>query len=69
MIHGTPLPLRRLGKTGFNVSIVGFGGLMLSGMPQDQADEVVNEAVESGVNYFDVAPTYGDAQAKLAPFS
>ena len=36
-------------------------------MAQDRANRLVAEAVERGVNYFDVAPTYGDAEVKLGP--
>ena len=34
---------------------------------QDHANRVVAEAVERGVNYFDVAPAYGNAEEKLGP--
>lgn len=33
----------------------------------EHAKKVVAEAVEKGINYFDVAPTYGDAELKLGP--
>ena len=33
----------------------------------EHAKEVVAEAVEKGINYFDVSPTYGDAELKLGP--
>jgi len=33
----------------------------------DEARQRVREAIEAGVNYFDVAPTYGDAEEKLGP--
>lgn len=58
---------RVLGSTGEKLSIVGFGGIVVSGMEQGDADAVVAEAVERGVNYFDVAPTYGDAEERLGP--
>lgn len=61
------LPRRAYGKTGITLSILGFGGYMLNDMPQDQANRFVAKAVEGGVNYFDVAPTYGNAQEKLGP--
>jgi len=32
---------------------------------QERADELVKKSIEAGVNYFDVAPTYGDAELKL----
>ncbi|MFW6387029.1 MAG: aldo/keto reductase, partial [Bacillota bacterium] len=58
---------RILGKTGLEVSVFGFGGIALDGLPQKVADELVAEAVDRGVNFFDVGPTYGEAQEKLGP--
>jgi len=58
---------RPYGKSGAKLSVIGFGGLCLSGVEQPHADKVVARAVEKGVNYFDVAPTYGDAELKLGP--
>ena len=58
---------RTLGKTGERLSIIGFGGIVASGMAQAEADAIVAEAVDRGVNYFDVAPTYGDAEERLGP--
>ena len=58
---------RLLGKTGEKLSIVGFGGIIVSAETQQDANNYVAEAIDSGVNYFDVAPTYGDAQDKLGP--
>lgn len=61
-------------KDGVHLSIVGFGGMTLVGMEQRDCDAIVAESVESGVNYFDVAPSYGDGEAEiklglsLAPF-
>lgn len=61
------IPKRKLGKTGEELSIIGFGGIMLNENPQDFANELVAKAVELGINYFDVAPKYGDAQDRLGP--
>lgn len=58
---------RRLGKTGLEVSLVACGGIVVTDMAQPDADRIVAEAVECGVNYFDVAPSYGDAELKLGP--
>jgi len=60
------------GKT--DLSIIGFGGMILVGMEQGECDAIIAESVEAGVNYFDVAPSYGDGEAEtklgraLAPF-
>jgi aryl-alcohol dehydrogenase-like predicted oxidoreductase len=61
------LPQRAYGDTGQRLSIIGFGGIVISGVDQEHANRVVAEAVERGVNYFDVAPSYGDAELKLGP--
>jgi len=51
------------------LSIIGFGGLVVVGLEQPEADRTVAESIDRGVNYFDVAPTYGDGEAeqKLGP--
>jgi aryl-alcohol dehydrogenase-like predicted oxidoreductase len=61
------LPQRSYGDTGDKLSIIGFGGIVVSGVEQERANRLVAEAVEKGVNYFDVAPSYGDAEVKLGP--
>lgn len=58
-----PLPLRKF-LPGVSLSIVGFGGLTLQGMSQPEADLLVAESVERGVNYFDVAPSYDEGRAE-----
>ncbi|MFW5985392.1 MAG: aldo/keto reductase [Halanaerobiaceae bacterium] len=58
---------RTFGRTGLKVSIFGFGGIVVMGKEQKEANKYVAEAVERGVNLFDVGPTYGDAQEKLGP--
>ena len=50
---------------GEELSKVVFGGIIVAGEEQKVADRYVHEALEMGVNYFDVAPTYGDAEVKL----
>ncbi len=58
------IPKRKLSDGGL-ISVIGFGGLMASGITQNQVDRAVDEAISAGVNFFDVAPTYGDAEIKL----
>ena len=65
--NAAKLPQRAYGDTGARLSIIGFGGIVVSGVEQEHANRVVAEAVEKGVNYFDVAPSYGDAEIKLGP--
>src|SRR5438105_1550464 len=61
------IPKRAYGNTGIELSIVGFGGVVVMGMEQGDADRIVKEAFDRGVNYFDVAPSYGDAEERLGP--
>jgi len=65
--NSTRLPQREYGKTGVKLSIIGFGGMVVKDAEQQHANRVVADAFEEGVNYFDVAPTYGDAELKLGP--
>lgn len=58
---------RPLGETGHESSVVAFGTFALQFRSQKDADELVETALDHGVNHFDVAPTYGDAEEKLAP--
>lgn len=46
------------------LSIVGFGGIVVVGMDQKDANRIVAEAFDAGVNYFDVAPSYFDGEAE-----
>jgi len=61
------LERRALGKTGAKLSIIGFGGIVVSQATPEEAARRVGEAIDAGVNYFDVAPSYGDAEDTLGP--
>jgi len=61
------IPKRTLGKTAEKLSVIGFGGIMLNDNSQEYANEIVAKAYQLGVNYFDVAPKYGNAEEKLGP--
>lgn len=62
--HASGLPRRILGRTGRAISIIGYPGLALSKIPQADANTALRAAFDRGVNYFDVAPAYGDAEIK-----
>lgn len=62
-----PMQCRPLGKTGHRSSLLCFGGYMLSQLTQDEADWAVGYALDHGVNHFDVAPSYGEAELRLGP--
>lgn len=63
----TPLVRRALGKTGESLSVVGFGGIIVMDETTADAARFVAEAIDAGCNYFDVAPSYGNAEAMLGP--
>jgi len=59
--------LRPYGSSGEQLSIIGFGGIVVARLSQSEANTIVREAYDRGVNYFDVAPTYMDAEDRLGP--
>lgn len=62
-----PIARRTLGRTGEKLSIIGFGGIVVMDETTGEASNIVAEAVDRGINYFDVAPSYGNAQERLGP--
>jgi L-galactose dehydrogenase len=60
---------RSLGKTGLNVSIVGFGasplGHEFGAIDPQQGKRAVHAAIDYGINYFDVSPYYGRTLAEI----
>ncbi len=58
---------RSLGKTGEKLSMIGFGGIVVNQATTEQAAARVKEAIDYGINYFDVAPSYGNAEEMLGP--
>jgi aryl-alcohol dehydrogenase-like predicted oxidoreductase len=59
------LQKRRFGRSGLQVSIVGFGGTWISELSKDEAVGVVRRAFDLGINYFDTAKLDGDSEEKI----
>src|ERR1700730_2599451 len=62
------MQLRVFGRTGMQLSVLGFGcgavgGFMVRGDPAEQ-ERVVARAIAAGVNYFDTAVQYGDGESE-----
>lgn len=59
------VPKRPLGRTGVEVSYMGLGGYHL-GTIQEQStiDQIVNQAIDSGINFFDNAWEYHDGRSE-----
>jgi L-galactose dehydrogenase len=62
------MELRLLGTTGLRVSPIGFGasplGNEFGNVAEDEGTRAVHEAIERGVNFFDVSPYYGRTLAE-----
>ncbi len=55
---------RVLGKTGEELSVVGFGAIVFVGEDPNFARETVARAVDAGVSYFDMGLAYGRGEAE-----
>jgi hypothetical protein len=53
-----PIPKRTLGRTGEQLSIIAFGGIVVMNESTGESKNIVAEAVDRGINYFDVAQSY-----------
>lgn len=59
---------RKLGRTGLEISVLGFGagavgGLMTKGAAADQ-ERAIARAVDQGINYIDTASIYGNGESE-----
>ncbi|MCP5145982.1 MAG: aldo/keto reductase [Gammaproteobacteria bacterium] len=60
-----PLPTSILGRTGLNVTKLGYGAMELRGvdhfprLSQAQASAILNGVLDGGINYIDTSPDYG----------
>jgi aryl-alcohol dehydrogenase-like predicted oxidoreductase len=59
---------RRLGRLGHQSSVLIYGSAALAEVDQDTADASVHLALDAGINHFDVAASYGDAELRLGPW-
>ena len=74
--EATAVKTRVLGKTGLVVSEIGFGSMELRGpriwdgrpVSPVQADEILNAALDLGVNFIDTSPDYGQSEQYIGRF-
>ena len=60
------IPKRPLGKTGLQVSALGVGGFHLGTADTDQdANQIVGEAIDAGINFFDNAWEYHEGKSEV----
>jgi len=67
------LPRRTLGRTGLEVTILGFGALELGpaanrGISNAQAGRLLNAVLDAGINFIDTAIDYGLSEERIGRF-
>jgi predicted aldo/keto reductase-like oxidoreductase len=56
---------RTLGRTGWEISAIGFGAIKLPRMSREESRLLLNKAIDLGINYVDTADCYGDSEEKI----
>jgi len=59
---------RRLGRLEHRSTVAIFGACALGEVGQDEADRAVETVLSYGINHFDVARSYGEAEVRLKPW-
>jgi aryl-alcohol dehydrogenase-like predicted oxidoreductase len=71
MMSNTGLPTRTLGRTGLQVTQLGYGAMELRGAPRgpvvddDQAEKVLRAVLDGGINYIDTSIDYGVSEERI----
>jgi predicted aldo/keto reductase-like oxidoreductase len=56
---------RTLGKTGWEISVIGFGAIKLPLISKKECEILLNKAIDGGINFVDTADCYGDSEEKI----
>jgi uncharacterized protein len=56
---------RILGRTGMEVSVIGFGGIPIQKLPFEEAATLLNRALDLEINFIDTARGYTDSEQKI----
>lgn len=68
------LPKRELGRTGLQVTMLGYGAMELRGAPrardtsEAQAEIILNAVLDSGINYIDTSIDYGVSEERIGRY-
>jgi len=68
------LPKRKLGRTGLQVTMLGYGAMELRGAPRarditdNQADTILNAVLDAGINYIDTSVDYGLSEERIGRY-
>lgn len=58
---------RKLGRLGHDSTVAMYGAAKLGKVTQEEADESIEFALANGINHFDTAASYGDAELRMGP--
>ena len=73
----TDLTKRKLGRTGLDVTVLGYGAMALDqermaprglAVTDEQAGEVLNAVLDAGINFIDTAPDYGNSEERIGRY-
>lgn len=59
---------RRFGRTGHMSTVAIFGAAAFWEISQADADKVLEQVIEAGINHIDIAPSYGQAEIRVGPW-
>src|SRR5216684_4030695 len=68
------LPKRELGRTGLQVTMLGYGAMGLRGAPraleitESQAKTILNAVLDAGINYIDTSIDYGLSEERIGRY-
>jgi aryl-alcohol dehydrogenase-like predicted oxidoreductase len=68
------LPKRELGRTGLQVTMLGYGAMELRGAPRGrdvtdaQAETILHAVLDAGINYIDTSIDYGVSEARIGRY-
>jgi uncharacterized protein len=62
MMHNKTI---RLGKSGLEVTRIGFGGIPIQRLSEQQAVKVIRRAIDGGLNWIDTANDYGNSEQRI----
>ncbi len=55
----------RLGKSGLQVTRIGFGGIPIQRVSEQQAVKMLRRAIDGGLNWIDTATGYGNSEERI----
>ena len=70
----TDLPKRELGRTGLQVTMLGYGAMELRGAPRGrdvteaQAETILHAVLDAGINYIDTSIDYGFSEERIGRY-